>query len=275
MRDATDVVHCEDFTVSAVTCRDDHAGWSAAEPAGEHRIVLVRRGRFRRWTRDGVADLDPTRAYLDVPDEEARFAHPAGGDVCTAVRVRPSLWLSAAGEVRLSRSTLHLDARLDLAHRRLLRAEDPFAAGEVLVDLLARAVAQVAVGATPTGPADRAAVDAARAAVLVEHPDSAGLVPLARLVGVSPHRLSRAFSREVGMSLTRFRNRVRVGRALDRLEAGERDLAGLAADLGFADQAHLTRTVRAHVGWTPAALRAALAPSTTGTVPPGARRAGW
>ncbi|WP_229796065.1 helix-turn-helix domain-containing protein [Saccharothrix coeruleofusca] len=176
MRDATDVVHCEDFTVSAVTCRDDHAGWSAAEPAGE-----------------------------------------------------------------------------------------------VLVDLLARAVAQVAVGATPTGPADRAAVDAARAAVPAEHPDSAGLVPPARLVGVSPHRLSRAFSREVGMSLTRFRDRVRVGRALDRLEAGERDLAGLAADLGFADQAHLTRTVRAHVGWTPAAL----APSTTGALPPGARRAGW
>lgn len=84
---------------------------------------------------------------------------------------------------------------------------------------------------------------------------SAGLVPPAESLRVSPYRLSRAFSREVGVSLTRFRDRVRVGRAVERLEAGEEDLAGLAADLGFADQAHMTRTVRAHLGHTPTALR--------------------
>ncbi len=39
---------------------------------------------------------------------------------------------------------------------------------------------------------------------------------------------------------------------------GARSLALLAADLGFADQAHLTRTVREHTGHTPAALRRAL-----------------
>ncbi|MGH3679627.1 MAG: helix-turn-helix domain-containing protein, partial [Natronosporangium sp.] len=83
----------------------------------------------------------------------------------------------------------------------------------------------------------------------------AGLLPLARLLGVSPYRLSRAFQRQVGVPLTRFRNRVRVAEALDRLEQGEPSLAGLAAELGFADQAHLTRTVRAHLGHTPGRLR--------------------
>ena len=45
------------------------------------------------------------------------------------------------------------------------------------------------------------------------------------------------------MTLTAYRNRVRVLRALDAIEDGHRDLAGLAADLGFADHAHLTRAV--------------------------------
>ncbi|WP_091202512.1 helix-turn-helix domain-containing protein [Micromonospora narathiwatensis] len=53
----------------------------------------------------------------------------------------------------------------------------------------------------------------------------------------------------------RYRNRLRVGRALDRLEEGVDSLAGLAAELGFADQAHLTRTVRAQLGHTPGQLR--------------------
>lgn len=56
----------------------------------------------------------------------------------------------------------------------------------------------------------------------------------------SPYRPSRAFTREPGVSLTRYRNRVRAARALDRLETGEPDLA---ADLGFADRSHLCRTV--------------------------------
>lgn len=40
---------------------------------------------------------------------------------------------------------------------------------------------------------------------------------------------------------------------------GERDLAGLAAELRFVDQAHLSRTVREHTGHTPRALRRLLA----------------
>jgi len=39
-------------------------------------------------------------------------------------------------------------------------------------------------------------------------------------------------------------------------------LADIAVALGFADQAHLSRTVREHVGYTPAALRRVL--QTTG-----------
>lgn len=98
-------------------------------------------------------------------------------------------------------------------------------------------------------------------------PDAHGLFSLAELLDVSPYQLSRAFPRILGVSLTRYRNRVRVGHALDRLEQGEHRLADLAAELGFSDQAHLTRTVRQHLGHTPTVLRRLLSqPESTARV---------
>jgi AraC-like DNA-binding protein len=46
--------------------------------------------------------------------------------------------------------------------------------------------------------------------------------------------------------------------AIDRLEGGDMDLARLAADLGFADQAHFTRALRTETSATPGRLRALL-----------------
>ncbi|WP_206059618.1 helix-turn-helix domain-containing protein, partial [Nonomuraea zeae] len=113
---------------------------------------------------------------------------------------------------------------------------------------------------TSTRPGTAAGIaDAAREAISADHPAAGALLSLAELLAVSPYQLSRAFTREVGVSLTHYRNRVRVGRALDQLEDGATSLAELAADLGFADQAHLTRTIRRHTGHTPTALRRLLA----------------
>jgi transcriptional regulator GlxA family with amidase domain len=42
---------------------------------------------------------------------------------------------------------------------------------------------------------------------------------------------------------------------LERVAAGERSLARIAADLGFADHAHLTRVVRRQAGAPPSNLR--------------------
>jgi AraC-like DNA-binding protein len=84
------------------------------------------------------------------------------------------------------------------------------------------------------------------------------LIELAQAVAVSPHHLSRIFHAETGETLSRYRNRLRVRVALERLADGEERLTRLAAELGFADHAHLTRVVRDEVGTTPSALRAAL-----------------
>ncbi|MEU6997964.1 AraC family transcriptional regulator [Nonomuraea sp. NPDC046570] len=295
MRTAQRVAAGPGFSVDAVTCVDEHRSWSEPESCTDHRLVLVRRGRFRRLA-DGVeADADPALAYVGAPGQEEHFAHPAGGDVCTALSFSPELWHRLAGDVPL-RPAVYVDARLDLAHRRVLlaaaRGDVRFGVVEELLVLLSRTLSQAAAGGPGTAtPASRAhprrhpggtrrhpaAAPPSPARLVADageliasgHPAAEGLLTTAELLGVSPYRLSRAFTRELGVSLTQYRTRVRVGRALDRLEQGEPSLAALAADLGFSDQAHLTRTIHAQVGHTPAALRRLLA---TRRHEPGVRR---
>lgn len=271
MRTAAPVARGPSFAISTVTCNDDHTGWSQPEIRDGYNVVLVRRGRFRRRVNGVGADIDPTVAYIAVPGEEEQFAHPAGGDLCTWINLRPPLWDTLTADAPpVTRSTFYVDARLDLTHRRILgvarTADLSYAVTQHLLDLLGNALTQATAGALAHAQvrgSDRAAVAAAREAILADDPAASGLLPLAASLSISPFRLSRAFTREVGISLTRYRNRVRLARALDRLEKGEDNLALLAAELGFADQAHLCRTARQHLGHTPTALRRMLSPTAT------------
>ncbi|HZU46143.1 MAG TPA: AraC family transcriptional regulator [Mycobacterium sp.] len=250
------------FSLHAVTCRPDCSGWLPDERAVHARLVLVRAGRFRRRAANGPVDLDPTVGYVSMPGDEEHFAHPHGGDRCTSVQLSDASWWQLVGEPGRIRSTVYIDARMDLAHRRLLRARQAdidYLVAEELLGLVAAALRVAAERRIPVddrpAPADQRLVERARAAIHDDHPAARGLFALAELLGTSPYRLSRAFPRELGVSLTRYRNRVRVGRALELLQGKTAALADVAASLGFADQAHFTRVVRQHVGSTPAVLR--------------------
>jgi AraC-like DNA-binding protein len=270
MHQGRDVVVASDpdYEVEAFSCLDDHTGWFG-DYQTVHQLMLVRRGRFRVRSEGAVFDVDPTSCFLGVPGQTRQFAHPPTGEVSTLVSISPALWRSMAGDARLSppcRHRVYADARMELAHRWVLAAlPDPgYALIERLLGLLAEVVARSVIGGTPLRdrplPAvDRQLVERARQAIQADDPAAARLGSLAAQLGCSPYRLSRAFSREVGVSITHYRNRVRMTRAMDRLEGGESSLAVLAADLGFADQSHLTRTVREQLGHTPTALRRLLA----------------
>jgi AraC-like DNA-binding protein len=253
-----------EVVVAGFTCTDHRPAWSEPEVQDDVRLVLVHRGRFRRRVGGVASTVDTTAGYLGLPGEEEQFAHPAGGDRCTCLRIAAPFWRRLAGpDARPVTPALYVDARLELAHRRVVAAAgggDPaFAVVEELLELVATVLVRTVAVRTPadvTGdPARAALVARAREAIAAGDPAADGLVPLADALGVSPYRLSRAFPAELGISLTHYRNRVRVGRALGRLEDGAPSLAALAAELGFADQAHLTRTVRRHTGCTPAAVR--------------------
>jgi AraC-like DNA-binding protein len=78
---------------------------------------------------------------------------------------------------------------------------------------------------------------------------------IARDFAVSPRTLQRLFTRHVGATPKAVLQRFRRQQAVDLL--GEPDgptLARIAAELGYADQSHLTRDFRATLGRSPSAL---------------------
>lgn len=67
--------------------------------------------------------------------------------------------------------------------------------------------------------------------------------------------LARSFRKHTGLSLHGYRQRLRLTTALQRLEEGERDLAGLAHDLGYSSQSHFGAAFLRELGITPAQAR--------------------
>jgi AraC-like DNA-binding protein len=264
------LVNRGDFVLETVECHCGATGWSPPETAVGYAIVFVRRGCFHRRLNGTESFVDPTVVYFERPEDEQQIAHPAGGDSCTVLYLSEAI-LSAiwGGEPGLPAEPLASDAVTDLRQRLLLATVTPEDIGdvtEVVVDLAAEvlrrsAPKRVASGRPATASARRRIVAEAREALL-ENPRT-GVIDLARRVAVSPHHLSRVFKSETGVTISRYRNRLRVRLALERLAEGDLCLARLAADIGFADQAHLARVVRRELGATPSRLRERLAPTAT------------
>lgn len=84
--------------------------------------------------------------------------------------------------------------------------------------------------------------------------ENLSLEQLAAAVNLSPYRLNRVFSQEVGVPPHAFLNQVRVWRAKARLAKGMA-IAQVAVETGFYDQAHLTRHFKRLLGYTPGILQ--------------------
>lgn len=74
-------------------------------------------------------------------------------------------------------------------------------------------------------------------------------------IGINPASASRGFARAYGVSPKRYRLEARTRRALRALPGWRGGIAALAAEHGFADQAHLTRAIAGITGAPPGALR--------------------
>ena len=78
---------------------------------------------------------------------------------------------------------------------------------------------------------------------------------LADTAGVHPVHVARTFRQAFGCSVGAYVRRLQVARAVALLQDGGEGLAAVAHRVGFADQSHMTRMVRAHTGLTPGAWR--------------------
>ncbi|MBT2119131.1 AraC family transcriptional regulator [Dyella sp. LX-66] len=93
------------------------------------------------------------------------------------------------------------------------------------------------------------------AAALMQ-PDAPAINAWAERLGIARETVSRGFTRLYGVSPSRFRADARARAAWLRITGERKPLAAIAGDCGFADQAHMTRSVSRLTGATPTAWRA-------------------
>lgn len=273
---------CADgFALHEVRCHNTDSRWRTARPSPTFAVQLSRSGGYLRRLNGRERFADATSAMFFGEADDIVAAHPlACGDTYTTIEIdaevladRPDAerWLNGAGWD----GSVHDE--IDLRHRTLVadcrRGIDRFELAERAHDLLAGLLATnggaaddlaSAVGRRPaTLAAHRRLADRARE-IIAGGGYTLGLADVARHLACSPHHLSRVFHRTTGQSLTAYRNRVRVRAVLTALDSGAPDsLRTLAATHGFADQPHLTRSLRQHLGRSPSQVRRLITASTS------------
>ena len=73
--------------------------------------------------------------------------------------------------------------------------------------------------------------------------------------GISAWTLSRGFAKVFGISPSAFRARARIRQAWRAIQASNTPMSAIAAEYGFADQAHMSRGVKTLTGHCPTAWR--------------------
>ena len=219
--------------------------WAQVAPDDGDRDVLV--------LPDACSDLiweQGTGAYVAGPDTGPAPVTMSGGAVVLGVRFRPAAGGPVLGvplhELRDLR--VGLTDLLPAAGERLPADLDPgLAAGRML------AIAAALVGDADLDPA---VTEVARALT----DPRATTEDAAADAGLSPRHLRRRFHDAAGYGPKTLQRVLRFRRFVARIDAGDpADLATLAAEAGYADQAHLTRECTRLAGMAPAALARARA----------------
>lgn len=148
-----------------------------------------------------------------------------------------------------------LALQLRAAHRSLSRGDDPIEAESRLASTLATLVDRHAI---PDRKPRLVAGSRTARTVMVRLEDQMAAPPslaaIAADLGLSRFQVVRAFRDSMGMPPYAWLAQRRVARARVLLAAGARP-SQVAAQVGFADQAHLTRWFRRVVGVTPGTYR--------------------
>ena len=127
----------------------------------------------------------------------------------------------------------------------------PLAVDGLALELLTR------IARTPTDRGMPSWLSEARDLLHERYAESLRMGDVASAVGVEPDRLARAFRRIYREPMANYIRRLRVYAAAELLVAGtDASIAAISAEVGFADQSHLTRWFVRTMGTTPARYRA-------------------
>jgi AraC family transcriptional regulator len=182
------------------------------------------------------------------------IVHPSGARHVDRIGVEGALCLNLHLGDEPARPSA---ARVDLERRRLaeaLAAELVLGADTLTAASLAHELAEGAL-TIPHERSDPACVRRLLQALDDQPEADWTLAALAKLADRHPAHAARQFRRAIGMTLGGWRRRRRATRAGLDLRTGTASLAEIASRHGYADQAHMTRDLRALAGRTPRELR--------------------
>lgn len=214
------------------------------------QVTTAAAGRAGLVLPDGCSDLiweQGRGAYVAGPDTGPVPTTMTPGTVIVGVRFRPSAGGPALG---LPLSDLQ-DQRVGLTE--LCPGEARELPASLTPDLAAARALSVAAALVTAGPPDPAVGRAAR----LLHDPAVRAEDVAAEVGLSPRQLRRRCRAAVGYGPKTLQRVLRFRQFVSRIDAAPSsrlDLAALAMDAGYADQAHLTRECAQLSGLTPAAL---------------------
>jgi AraC-like DNA-binding protein len=234
-----------------------------------HNLGVLPDGRVDViWTSEGQV--------LVMGPQSRSLGRPASSHVVVVgVRFPPAVGPAVLGVSACELANMHLpldaiDARPAVSLLRdLLRIENDAAAPAGIAQALLRRMDS----ARPPDLAVR------RAATFLENP-TARVRRVADALGLSERQLQRRFREAVGYGPKTLQRILRFQRLLTAIQSGRERAGGLAriaATIGYADQAHLTRDTRAFSGLSPVQLEWTLSAlqdeQATGIFKTGAQRA--
>ncbi|WP_394828285.1 helix-turn-helix transcriptional regulator [Pendulispora albinea] len=249
--------------IHEIHCQSPRSGRGPLRGGEATHLVFVRRGAFASHVGSREYIADPCTALIAWEETEYRISHPGdAGDDCTVLELGPELAHEILGRLEPRRDfAMQLSPQVQAAYAALwtvlARAHgDVLACEEAALELMFSAL-DSARPRIPAATKSRRAT--ALAAIELLNDDLAANRPVSALaeeIGCSPSHLMHAFRAEIGATLRGYRLQLRLAAALHRIAAGEDNLAGLAAELGFASHAHLTDTFAHLVGIPPRDVRA-------------------
>ncbi|HEX6767160.1 MAG TPA: AraC family transcriptional regulator [Polyangiaceae bacterium] len=229
----------------------------APRPPGEQRWRY--RGSVHSMTHGSIMLLEPgeLHATLQLPPSDFAVAglDPAWVEAATRELLHGRPMRFNSGQLEDAEA----ETRILRAMRAFLDGAETLVVEELLLGFLTRALERA--GEHRPGAAPPRHPRSVRRALEYIHSRYSSRLTLDEIAGaaeLSKFHLHRTFREAVGQPLHRYLIDVRLGQAMNRLQAGESPRT-VASVTGFSDQAHLTRVFQRRLGMTPGRYRLASA----------------
>lgn len=254
------------FRLGEFWCPPDSPRWQVANviPDAPH-VAFPRTSAIIRHAGDEAILANGNHVMFYNPGQRyVRSLHDPRGDRCwflelDGVRLAELL---EVGEFRFVAGPSDPRVRL-LLHAAVRHTSDesadPLLVEEAVTEALSRTVTLAASfhrqRHRPSSPAHRALVERTKELLTATACERLSLEELGRRLHSSEYHLARVFRAGTGASLHRYRNRLRLTLALERLADPDANLALLGPTLGYASHSHFTDSFRAVFGVPPSFVR--------------------